>query len=153
MASLLSKGLPNARFALGIGLAVAFAQFSGLGQAAPARAQISLAQAAPAGHGALPSGDFPPSKPGQLALSEQLKAKGALFYGAWWCPACHQQKKLFGKEAAAVLPYVECDKTADDRQVCAAAAITAYPTWILKGRPNLVGVQSLEELQAWINTP
>ncbi|MCP9776110.1 hypothetical protein [Cyanobium sp. WAJ14-Wanaka] len=143
MAPLLPKGLPSAAFAIGLALAM------GLVSASPAPA----AAQAPAGHGAISSKDFPPSTAAQKSLSEQLKAKGALFYGAWWCPACHQQKELFGKEAAAGLPYVECDKTAEGRKACSAAEITAYPTWILKGKPNLVGVQSLEELKAWLETP
>ncbi len=36
-----------------------------------------------------------------------LKDKGATFYGAFWCPHCQAQKKLFGRSVAK-LPYVEC---------------------------------------------
>ena len=113
----------------------------------------ALAQEAPAGHGALPSAPFPASTAEQKALSLQLKNGGALFYGAWWCPACHQQKMLFGAEAVATLPYVECDKTEADHQRCNAADIKAYPTWVLKDKPRLVGVQSLEELKLWLASP
>lgn len=111
------------------------------------------AQGAPPGHEALPSAPFPTSNAEQKALSLQLKAQGALFYGAWWCPACHQQKLLFGAEAVETLPYVECDKTDAGRQRCNAAEIKAYPTWVLKDKPRLVGVQSLDELKQWLSSP
>lgn len=90
-----------------------------------------------------------PSTAEQKALSAHLRAKGALFYGAWWCPACFQQKNLFGKEAGNRLPYVECDKTDDGRAVCMAAKIRAFPTWELAGKPRLEGVQTIEELKIW----
>ena len=92
---------------------------------------------------------LPASSPEQLALSRHLKAIGALFYGAWWCPACSRQKALFGEQAAAQLPYVECDKVPGDRERCQAAAVQAFPTWELKGKERLVGVQSIEELKGW----
>ena len=44
------------------------------------------------------------STPEQKELSAHLRAKGAVFYGAWWCPACFQQKNLFGKEGGNSLP-------------------------------------------------
>jgi hypothetical protein len=119
---------------------------SGAGSAA-------TAQEAPGGHGAISSDPLPPSNPEQKALSLELKAKGALFYGAWWCPACHQQKVLFGEAAVTTLPYVECDKTEPGRQRCNAAEIKAYPTWVMKDKPRLVGVQSLEELKTWLDSP
>jgi hypothetical protein len=85
----------------------------------------------------------------QKALSAHLRSKGALFYGAWWCPACFQQKNLFGKEAGNSLPYVECDKTDDGRAVCTAAKIRAFPTWELAGKQRLEGVQTIDELKVW----
>jgi hypothetical protein len=88
----------------------------------------------------------------QLSLTEYLRRRGALFYGAWWCPACFRQKHLFGKEAGNRLPYVECDKTDAGRERCKAADIRAYPTWVLGDR-RLEGVQSLEELKRWSGYP
>ncbi len=90
-----------------------------------------------------------PSTPEQKALSEHLRAKGAIFYGAWWCPACFQQKNLFGKEAGNTLPYVECDKSDDGRARCMAAKIRAFPTWELAGKERREGVQTIEELKLW----
>ncbi|SBO44656.1 hypothetical protein [Cyanobium sp. NIES-981] len=89
----------------------------------------------------------------QRALSDHLRARGAIFYGAWWCPACFQQKNLFGKEAGNSLPYVECDKSDQGRQRCMAAEVRAFPTWDLKGKPRLEGVQNLEELKRWSDFP
>ena len=60
---------------------------------------------------------------------------------------------LFGEAAVTTLPYVECDKTEPGRQRCNAAEIKAYPTWVMKDKPRLVGVQSLEELKTWLESP
>ncbi|MEB3173436.1 MAG: hypothetical protein VKL97_06180 [Cyanobacteriota bacterium] len=108
-----------------------------------------LAGAPGAGAGEADLGKLPPSNPEQLALSNHLQQVGAVFYGAWWCPACTRQKELFGKEGASRLPYVECDRVASDREVCIAAQVKAFPTWELKGKQRLVGVQSLQELKSW----
>ena len=65
-------------------------------------------------------------------FAQCLEAKGAKFYGAFWCPHCQSQKKLFGSSAK-LLPYVECS-TADSRgqtQACIDKGITTYPTWEL----------------------
>jgi hypothetical protein len=43
-----------------------------------------------------------------VKLAKHLTAKGAKFYGAFWCSHCFDQKVQFGAEAAALLPYVEC---------------------------------------------
>jgi thiol-disulfide isomerase/thioredoxin len=67
-----------------------------------------------------------------------LKDKGAIFYGAFWCPHCQEQKKLFGSSVK-LLPYVECS-TADGQgqlQVCKDKNITSYPTWKLADGTNI----------------
>lgn len=69
-----------------------------------------------------------PGKYDQFA--QCLKDKGAIFYGAFWCPHCQSQKAKFGNSAK-FLPYVECS-TPDGQgqtQVCKDAGITGYPTW------------------------
>ncbi|MEB3307033.1 MAG: hypothetical protein VKK98_02665 [Cyanobacteriota bacterium] len=91
---------------------------------------------------------FTASDARQLAVSRQLSQRGAVFYGAWWCPACTAQKSLFGREAAALLPYVECDRGDEGRERCQAADLRVYPTWDLDGR-RLEGVRSVEELREW----
>ena len=84
----------------------------------------------------------------QKNLARHLKRKGAVVYGAWWCPHCNTQKELFGAEALELLPYVECDKDDPGRQRCQQAQVRAYPTWELNGERRL-GVLSLEELEIW----
>jgi thiol-disulfide isomerase/thioredoxin len=72
-----------------------------------------------------------PAGPGKLdQFAICLKDKGATFYGAFWCPHCQAQKKLFGTSAK-LLPYVECS-TPDGNaqtQICIDKGIKGYPTW------------------------
>ncbi len=93
-----------------------------------------------------------PSNAAQLALVRRLRERGALYYGAWWCPACFRQKNLFGQEAGNQLPYVECEKTAADRQRCDRAGIKAYPTWVLGDR-RVEGILSLDALGRLLGDP
>ncbi|MEB3259375.1 MAG: hypothetical protein VKP63_01965 [Cyanobacteriota bacterium] len=89
-----------------------------------------------------------PSTAQQQALADHLRRQGAVFYGAWWCPACFKQKNLFGQQAGNSLPYVECEKTEDQRKRCQNQGIAAYPTWVL-GNQRLEGVQTLDRLSQW----
>lgn len=89
-----------------------------------------------------------PSTAKQQALANHLRRQGAVFYGAWWCPACFKQKNLFGQQAGNTLPYVECEKTDDQRKRCEKLGIAAYPTWVLGGQ-RLEGVQTLDRLSQW----
>lgn len=79
-------------------------------------------------------------------LAQHLSASGAKFYGAYWCPHCADQKAMFG-QAAALLPYIECDPRSPvgRPQVCAAAGVRAYPTWEIQGQ-HYEGVLTLDEL-------
>lgn len=83
----------------------------------------------------------------EIALAEHLTAIGAKEYGAYWCPHCFQQKQLFGKEAFAKAPYVECapDGVNAQTKACQDADIKAFPTWVINGKTHS-GVQSLEKL-------
>ena len=89
------------------------------------------------------------SGPAQLALVRHFREIGAKEYGAYWCPHCHDQKMLFGKEAAALIDYVECDPKGQNSraQLCQAAAanVKGFPTWEIKGQ-FYSGTQSLEKL-------
>ncbi len=76
-----------------------------------------------------------------------LKDKGAVFYGAFWCPHCQAEKKLFGSSAK-LLPYVECS-TADGSgqlQVCIDKDIKSYPTWEFADMSRLTGEIPLQQL-------
>jgi hypothetical protein len=122
---------------------------------------ISATAAMPAARAQPPTGSsttaslgeaLEPSGSEQKALGEWLRQRGITFYGAWWCPACFQQKNLFGREAGNRLPYVECDKEENGRRQCQAAAVKAYPTWVM-GSQRLEGVQSIEQLKRWSGFP
>jgi glutaredoxin len=108
----------------------------------------SGAPAADSGGNSTSNAAIQPSTNRQKALARHLKQKGAVVYGAWWCPHCNHQKELFGLEAIEHLPYVECDKDDAGRKQCQKAQVKGYPTWDLNGERRL-GVLSLEELEIW----
>ena len=85
--------------------------------------------------------------PGQLdGFSQCLAENEAVFYGAYWCPACQKQKSLFGKSKK-YLPYVECSNSdRSQTEACITAEIESYPTWIFKDGSEKNGIISLEEL-------
>ncbi|MEN9213640.1 MAG: vitamin K epoxide reductase family protein [Gloeomargarita sp. DG02_4_bins_56] len=83
----------------------------------------------------------------ELALAEHLRKVGAKEYGAYWCPHCHQQKQLFGKEAGAKINYIECDPKGVNSQTqkCIDVGIKGYPTWEINGK-LYPGVKTLDQL-------
>ena len=85
----------------------------------------------------------------EIALAKHLSDIGAKKYGAWWCPHCHAQQTLFGKQAFEHVTYVECDEEGIDPQpnACRAAGVQSYPTWEINGQ-TYAGVQSLQSLAA-----
>ncbi len=87
------------------------------------------------------------SGPAEMGLAQHLRSIGAKMYGAYWCPHCHDQKQLFGKQAFALIHYIECDPQGPHPQpaLCQAAHITGYPTWEIQGK-FVSGVQTLESL-------
>ncbi|MEG4209909.1 hypothetical protein [Microcoleus sp. S13_B4] len=87
------------------------------------------------------------SVPDQIALATHLQTIKARMYGAYWCPHCHTQQELFGKEAFTAITYIECDPRGKNAQpdLCKAANIKAYPTWEIRGK-YYTGRQSLEKL-------
>lgn len=93
---------------------------------------------------------YPSFKPAPINLgpfASCLKTRGAVFYGAFWCPHCANQKKEFGN-AVDLLPYVECS-TPDGNtqtQVCIDNGIKGYPTWVFPDGLRLSGEQSLQTL-------
>ena len=89
------------------------------------------------------------SSASEIALAKHLSAIGATKYGAWWCPHCHAQQTLFGKQAFEHVTYVECDAEGVDPQpnACQAAGVQSYPTWEINGQ-TYAGVQSLQSLAA-----
>jgi uncharacterized membrane protein len=96
------------------------------------------------------------SSPAELELAKHLKQVGAKMYGAYWCPHCHDQKQLFGKEAAAFVPYLECAQDGQNSKTEQCLAIApkvkeqtgkdfGFPTWEINGK-FYTGTQSLTDL-------
>ena len=87
------------------------------------------------------------STPSALALAEHLTETGAVFYSAYWCPHCHDQKEMFGEEASAELNVVECavDGKNSQHDLCEQKAIQFFPSWEIQGYIDS-GVKSLQEL-------
>ena len=89
-----------------------------------------------------------PPKSGALdSFATCLKDKGVLFYGAFWCPHCANQKALFGRSVNK-LPYIECS-TPDGNgqtQICIDKKIETYPTWIFPDGTTETGELTLAHL-------
>ncbi|KZL48574.1 hypothetical protein A2T98_17185 [Nodularia spumigena CENA596] len=87
----------------------------------------------------------------EIELARHLGTVDAKEYVAYWCPHCHEQKQLFGKEAYKILQQkqiiVECaaDSPKGQPEVCQAANITGFPSWIINGQ-IYSGVQNLDQL-------
>lgn len=80
------------------------------------------------------------------AFAQCLADAGAKFYGAYWCPHCQAQKKLFDNSSK--IPYIECSTPNGQAQtaVCNDAKVTGYPTWDFADGSRLDGEQTLETL-------
>ena len=95
------------------------------------------------------------SRPGRYdTFAACIRESETVFFGAFWCPHCQEQKALFGKSAEK-LSYVECS-TVDGRSqlpVCIDKKIETYPTWELKDGTRKTGVLSLAFLAAFTGCP
>ena len=94
-------------------------------------------------------------QPGKLdTFASCLKDKGAVFYGAFWCPHCVNQKALFGKSAK-LLPYVECSTPDSKGQfpIFVEKEIKNYPTWIFADNSVLTGEVELATLSEKTGCP
>lgn len=96
------------------------------------------------------------SSAAEIGLAKHLKQVGAKMYGAYWCPHCHDQKQLFGKEAAQIFTYVECATDGQNSQTALCQDIASkaqaktgqpfgFPTWEINGQ-FYSGTQSLTDL-------
>lgn len=90
------------------------------------------------------------SGPAEIALARHLTQIGVKEYGAYWCSHCYDQKQLFGKEAFAIINYVECDANGKNpqTQLCQEVGIKGFPTWEIKGEfyPGIQPLRKLAEL-------
>jgi hypothetical protein len=94
-----------------------------------------------------------PGKPGKLdAFASCIAEEEAIFYGAFWCPHCQNQKAMFGRSAR-LLPYVECSPAngQGQLQVCTDAGVAGYPTWVFADGTVETGEISLERLSELTN--
>ena len=92
------------------------------------------------------------SSSARAELAKCLTQKGVVMYGAYWCPHCQSQKKLFA-ESFPYINYQECDAKGvkGNPEICRQAGIEFYPTWKIPGQPLLQGEQSLAKLAAEAN--
>ncbi|MBU0530459.1 MAG: hypothetical protein KKC05_02195 [Nanoarchaeota archaeon] len=84
-------------------------------------------------------------EPGQYdTFAQCLTEKGAVMYGAEWCSHCKAEKTNFG-DSFQYVSYVECP---DNMDVCRAAGVQGYPTWIINGQsyPGEQGLAGLASL-------
>jgi len=98
-------------------------------------------------------------------LANCLAEKNVKEYGAFWCPNCAQQKKMFGNSFQILEDkqvYIECDprcvKNKDGKlpmacngiegqpQLCLDKKVEKYPDWEFSDGSRLVGVQELSVL-------
>ena len=78
----------------------------------------------------------PREDPRLTALAQHLERTGAKYYGAFWCPACREQSRLFAGSAKH-LPYVECSPNGRNGAValeCLKPEVQTFPTWQIRGR-------------------
>lgn len=97
-------------------------------------------------------GTFTPSTRASAASEEFgqcLTSKGAIFFGASWCPQCYEQRRMLGP-AMSYVRYVECSVRGERGEVqpaCEVLRIESYPTWVFADGSR-AGKQSLEKLAA-----
>ncbi len=96
-----------------------------------------------------------PTGPGKLdGFAKCLKDSGAVFYGAFWCPHCQNQKAMFGSSKK-YLPYVECSTPDMKGQtgICIEKGIKSYPTWFYPDMSSSTGEVQLSDLSAKTSCP
>jgi|SRR3989344_6221512 len=80
-------------------------------------------------------------------FSKCLTDSGVKMFGAYWCPHCKNQKKMFGSSWDNV-DYVECSLPdgVGQTQACISAGIKGYPTWEFNDGSRVEGEASLKTL-------
>lgn len=89
------------------------------------------------------------------SFAQCLTENDVTMYGAYWCPHCQNQKKLFGN-AWRHIDYVECATPGAPNTMtkqCEEAGVEGYPTWINAAGEIIAGEQSLEELATFSGCP
>ena len=95
----------------------------------------------------------PRARPASIALAEHLTSSGAVMYSAYWCPHCHEQKELFGKQASDQLKVVECAPDGENNQadLCRSKGLEGFPSWEINGSidSGVKGLDTLAELSGY----
>lgn len=81
------------------------------------------------GNDAPPLPESGPEPSREVTIATCLSSKGAVLYGASWCPYTQDQIESF-KDGFEYLTYVECT---EQEAVCDQNGISAYPTWVIGG--------------------
>ena len=94
-------------------------------------------------------------------LANCLAEKNVKEYGAFWCPNCAKQEKMFGKSYSIIKDkgvYIECDPRCDvaenelpiacrgiigQTELCLEKKVNRYPYWEFPNGEVLIGVQEL----------
>jgi len=81
-------------------------------------------------------------------FAQCVSDRGAVMYGAYWCPHCQNQKKAFGKKAFENVNYVECDPAGKDGnpELCRQKNVSNFPTWIFQDGERMEGEIALRVL-------
>ena len=89
------------------------------------------------------------SSPQKVKFAKFLNENNIVMYSAYWCPHCHDQKQLFGKEAVKELKVIECAKDGKDNQyeLCQTKGISGFPSWEINGE-IYSGTRDLNDLAA-----
>ncbi len=92
------------------------------------------------------------SSPQKVKFAKFLSENNIVMYSAYWCPHCHDQKQLFGKEAVKELKVVECAKDGKDNEyeLCQTKGISGFPSWEINGE-IISGTRDLNELATKAN--
>lgn len=87
-------------------------------------------------------------------FAQCLTNNGAVMYGAFWCPHCLDQKKMFGP-AWSQIKFVECDPRGQNAnpELCEQHNIKGFPTWEVNNKQLQGGLLGLDELSKATNCP
>lgn len=80
-------------------------------------------------------------------FAQCLTEEGVKMYGAYWCPACQDQKRMFGSSWN-YIDYVECSlpNRGGQNELCNSEGIQSYPTWEFADGTKVVGILGINQL-------
>ena len=83
------------------------------------------------------------------AFANCLTESNVKMFGAYWCPYCQSQEKMFG-DSWDLINYIECSlpNRMGQTAVCSKAGIKSYPTWEFSDGTRKSGVLSLDTLSS-----